>query len=138
MRACHSFCLLALFFAQPALAADDDPEVIKAEEARKHVGKKVSVTFKVKAAKHSEKRNKYYLDSEEDFRDEKNLGIQIPDSVAAKLKQSKNIVDPAEFYKGKEIRVIGKVFLEEERPYILIEEPEQIDVVETDKTQARA
>jgi hypothetical protein len=124
--------MLALLFAQPA-CAEDEPEVIKAAEARKHVGKKVSVTFLVKTAKHSEKRQKYYLDSEEDFRDEKNLGIQIPDSVAAKLKQQKNVDDPVDFYKGKEIKVQGKIFLEDERPYIRIEEPEQIDIVESDK-----
>lgn len=111
-------------------AADEPPRVIKPEEARKHVGKKCSVTFLVQRTKHSEKRKRWYLDSEEDFNDEKNLGIQIEESGAKLLREKKNVDDPATYYLKKSVRVVGKVFLEDERPYIRVDDPDQIDVVE--------
>lgn len=111
-------------------ASDDKPTVIKPEEARQHVGKKCEITFQVKKTKHAEKRKKYFLDSEEDFNDEKNLGIQIEEAVAGRLKDKKGVDDPAAYYKDKTIKVVGTVVLEDDRPYIKIEDPDQIDVVE--------
>src|SRR5437588_1591658 len=53
---------------------------------RKKVNEEVVVQMLVKATKNRlEKRGEIYLDSEEDFRDEKNLGVVITKVGAAKF-----------------------------------------------------
>src|SRR5262245_50554877 len=59
-------------------AADDSPKPLTPVEARKKVGEDVLVELTVKAAKDRlEKRGEIYLDSELDFRDEKNFAAVI-------------------------------------------------------------
>jgi hypothetical protein len=111
-----------------ATAADDKP--LTPAEAVKKVNEKVTVQMEVKAAKDRlEKRGEIYLDSEEDFRDPKNLGVVVTRAGAAKFKEA-GIDDPAGHFKGKTIRVTGTVILKEERPRIEVEDPKQIEAVE--------
>jgi hypothetical protein len=119
-------CLLLL--AAVVIGADEKPPRIKPQEARQNLGKKVEVVFEVKGSKHSLKRKTVYLDSEVDFRDEKNLGIQISEKGVSDLKQKRNVDEPSEFYRGKMIRVLGEIVIEDERPYIKVEEAEQLDL----------
>lgn len=119
-------CLLLL--ATSVMGADDKPPRIKPEEARQHVGKKVEVVFEVKGAKHSLKRKTVYLDSEADFRDEQNLGIAISERGITALKEKRGVDAPAEYYKSKTIRVVGEVAIEDERPYIKVDDAEQLDL----------
>jgi hypothetical protein len=99
-------------------------------EAIKRVNEKVVVEMLVKATKNRlEKRKEIYLDSEEDFRDPKNLGIIINVAGAAKFKEA-GIDDPAVHFKGKTIRVTGTVTKENELPRIVVEDPKQIKIVE--------
>jgi DNA/RNA endonuclease YhcR with UshA esterase domain len=112
----------------PALAGDEKP--LTPVEATKKVNEKVAVQMEVKAAKNRlEKRGEIYLDSEEDFRDEKNLGVVVTRAGAAKFKKA-GIDDPAEHFMGKIIRVSGTVLIKEERPRIEIDAPDQIKAVE--------
>jgi tRNA(Ser,Leu) C12 N-acetylase TAN1 len=61
----------------------------------KGLGKKVTVVMTVQAAKDRlEKRVEIYLDSEEDFKSEKNFAVVINRAGAAKFKES-GIADPA-------------------------------------------
>ena len=84
----------------------------------------------VKATKNRlEQRKEIYLDSEENFRDAKNLGIIINVAGAAKFKEA-GIDDPAEYFKGKTIRVTGVVTTENERFRIIVEDPKQIRIVD--------
>src|SRR5262249_24629948 len=100
-------------------------------EAIKRVNDKVLVEMLVKASKNRlKKRQEIYLDSEEDFRDPKNLGIVINLAGAAKFKEA-GIADPAEHFKGKTIRVTGTVTRENDRPRIVVDDPKQIRIVET-------
>jgi hypothetical protein len=110
-------------------AADEEPKAIKPDEARRHVGQAVSVTMLVRHAKHSEKTKRTYLDSEKDYRDEKNLGILIEDADLEKFSKA-GIEDPHAYYDGKTIRVTGKPFLEENLIFIRASAPEQITVLE--------
>lgn len=108
----------------------EDAKPLTPAEAVKKVNEKVIVQMEVKAAKNRlEKRGEIYLDSEEDFRDEKNLGVVITKAGAAKFKEA-GIDDPAEHFLGKTLRVIGTVLLKEERPRIEIDDPDQIGIVE--------
>jgi hypothetical protein len=76
-----------------------------------------------------EKRKEIYLDSEEDFRDPKNLAIVINVDGAATFKKA-GIDDPAEHFKGKTIRVNGIVTKENDRPRIVVEDAKQIRIVD--------
>jgi hypothetical protein len=110
-------------------AVGDEPKPITPVEAIKKVNEKVTVEMLVKAAKNRlEKRGEIYLDSEEDFHDEKNLGIVILKTGAAKFKDA-GVDDPAVHFKDKTIRVKGKVIMKEKRPRIEVDDPSQIEIV---------
>lgn len=123
--------LLLLVFVPGICAADDQPKPITPTEAVKQVGKpSVVIEMTVKAAKDRlGKRGIIYLDSEADFKDDKNLGVAISAEAAAKFK-NKGITDPAAHFKGKTVRVRGCVMRFEERSYLPIHDPDQITVVE--------
>src|SRR5262245_23204296 len=90
-----------------ALAAEDKP--LTPVEARKKVGEKITVEMTVQAAKDRlEKRGEVYLDSETDFRDEKNFAVVITKAGAASLKEA-GVDNPAEHFKEKKIRATGTV-----------------------------
>jgi thiosulfate/3-mercaptopyruvate sulfurtransferase len=114
-------------FVLQVTAADD--RALTPAEAIKKVNERVTVQMEVKAAKDRlEKRGEIYLDSEEDFRDPKNLGVVVTRVGAAKLKEA-GIDDPAGDFKGKTIRVTGTVILKEKRPRIEVDDARQIEVV---------
>jgi len=78
-----------------AVAAEDKPR--SPVEARKKVGEKLTVEMTVRAAKDRlAKRGEIYLDSEPDFRNEKNFAVVITRAGAASLKQA-GISNPAEY-----------------------------------------
>lgn len=129
--ACLMAALAVMASAGTLFAADDEkPIPIKPAEARKYVGKKCVVEFDVKKTKHAAKRKTYYIDSEEEFRDEKNIGIQISEPTALKLREEKKVEDVVKFYEARRIRVTGTIVLEDDLPYIKLASPDDIDVVE--------
>jgi hypothetical protein len=124
--------LAACLAAVTVRAADDakaTEKVIPAGEVHNHVGKECTAEMTVKASKNAIPRHTYYLDSEEDFHDDKNLSVVIDYDNAPKF-QKAGIDDPAEYYKGKTIRVTGKVTKEDDQVRIRVEDPKQIKVVE--------
>lgn len=113
----------------PALAADES-RPLGPVEARKQLGKEVTVKMEVKAAKDRlEKRGEIYLDSEEDFKDEKNFAVVITRKGAASLKDA-GIADPAAYFKGRTIRATGTVKQVDGVPRIEIEDAKQIAIAE--------
>jgi len=126
---------LALFFCgvlvATALPAADTEKPLTAKEARQKVGETVTVQMPVRKAKDRlEERGEIYLDSELDFRDEKNFAVVITKGGATKLKES-GISNPAEHFLGKTIRATGKVKSVEGVSRIEIEAVEQIQVVKS-------
>jgi hypothetical protein len=120
------------------LAAAEDTKPLTPAEAIRKVNEQVTVQMVVKAAKNRlEKRGEIYLDSEGDFRDKKNLGIVVTRAGAAKFEKA-GVADPAEHFKGKTIRVRGKVILAEGRPRLEVDDPKQIQIVEKDKERPRS
>jgi hypothetical protein len=120
---------LVVAAAVPQALTEDTKPLLPAEAIKK-VNEKVTVQMRVKATKNRlEKRGEIYLDSEEDFRDPKNLGVVVTRVGAAKFKEA-GIDDPAEHFKDKTIRVTGTVLLKEERMRIEVDDPRQIRVVE--------
>jgi DNA/RNA endonuclease YhcR with UshA esterase domain len=129
-----TFAFLALATIAPVLLADDkDSKPLAPAEAAKMLDKKVTIEMEVKSA--GKGKGVFFLNSEEDFKSEKNFTIFINEDVAKKFKDAK-IDDPAAEYKGKIIRVTGTVKLYKEKPEIVIEDPKQIEVVEKKKETA--
>jgi hypothetical protein len=129
---------VALAFAAVMLiagAAPDDEKatkVIAADDAQNHVGKRCTVEMTVRSSKNAAPRREYYLDSEEDFHDQNNVAVVISyDHIEAF--QKSGIDDPAEHYKGKKLRVTGKVIHENDQTRIRVEKPEQIKIVDEAK-----
>jgi len=119
-------CVLAIAWLIPT--AEDQP--LAPIEARKKIGEAITVEMTVRAAKDRlEKRGEIYLDSEEDFRDEKNFAVVITRAGAASLKDA-GINQPAAHFKDKKIRAKGTVTEVDKVPRINIEDAKQIRVVE--------
>ena len=92
--------LLACLAALSASVRADDADAkkaIDASEARNHVGETHTFKMTVQSSKNAAPRREYYLDSEEDFRDEKNLALVISYDHADLFKQA-GIDDPSEHY----------------------------------------
>jgi hypothetical protein len=124
------FGALTVLASLSVLAAEPPAKVIKAEEARKHVDQKVSVTFKVQHAKFATDPDRVYLDSEKDYKDPKNLGLLIQAGALPEFKKA-GIEKPAEHFDGKIVRATGKVFLKDDLVFIGLEKPAQIEIVKT-------
>jgi DNA/RNA endonuclease YhcR with UshA esterase domain len=117
-------------FSLPSFAAEDKEKPLAPVEARKQVGKEITVEMEVKAAKDRlEKRGEIYLDSEEDFRDEKNFAVVITKKGAESLKAA-GIDQPADHYNGKTILAKGKVSEVDGVPRIEIDDAKQITIPE--------
>jgi DNA/RNA endonuclease YhcR with UshA esterase domain len=116
--------------AIPASVADDKEKPFTPVEARKQIGKAITVEMAVKSAKNAlEKRGEIYLDSEEDFRDEKNFAVVITKAGAESL-QAAGIDDPADHFRGKTIQAKGKVTEVDGVPRIEIDDAKQIRIPE--------
>jgi hypothetical protein len=99
-------------------------------EARQKVGEKITVEMTVRAAKDRlEKRGEIYLDSETDFRDEKNFAVVITKAGAASLKEA-GIDNPAEHFKDKKVRATGTVKEVDKVPRIEIDDARQIKIAD--------
>ena len=129
---------LPLLFLAPLLvtgaSADDEKPlaVVKAADARNHIDERCTVELTVRSSKNAAPRREYYLDSEEDFHDEKNFAVVISYDHADLFKKA-GIDDAAEHYKGKSLRVTGKVIHENDQVRIRVEDPKQIKIVEAGK-----
>ncbi len=121
------FAAATILVSLPALVchAQEAGRPITPEEALKRVDQKVTVAMEVKSTGGNTAR---YLNSETDFRDNKNFAIFIPNVALAAFKQA-GIADPGEFYKGKTIIVAGTVALAQGRPQIRVENANQIKVM---------
>jgi hypothetical protein len=110
------------------VAAANADKPLTPVEARKAVGKTITVEMTVKAAKDRlEKRGEIYLDSEENFKDEKNFAVVINKEGAADLKK-KGIDDPAAHFKDQHIVATGEVKEVDGVPRIEISEAKQIAI----------
>lgn len=130
MRLSWSIGIVLIVCAGLAHANEPEkPKKITPEKARGHIGEHVVVTFTVKSAKDAKHREVYFLDSETDFNDEKNLGIRIPYALSNEF-ANENITDIANHFLNKKIRATGKIEENEGRPYLILEKAADLKVVE--------
>jgi DNA/RNA endonuclease YhcR with UshA esterase domain len=128
MRTC---AVLAVLLVAPALlrADDKDTKPLSPADAAKHVGEKCTVEMEVKSVGMSKNGGVAFLNSQEDFKDEMNFTAFLGKEAVEKLKKA-NGEDLAAHFKGKTIRVTGTVKLYRERPEIVVDDPEQIQMVD--------
>jgi hypothetical protein len=124
-----TMALAVVIFIAGASLDDEKAKVVAAADARNHVDERCTVEMTVRSSKNAAPRMEYYLDSEEDFRDEKNFAVVISYDHAELFKKA-GIDDPAEYYLGKKLRVTGKVIHENDQTRIRVENPEQIKIVD--------
>src|SRR5262245_7139064 len=97
------------FIAFAAGVAAAEEKSLGPVEARKKVGKEITVKMEVKTAKDRlEERGEIYLDAEDDFKSEKNFAVVITREGAKSLRGA-GITDPAEHFRGKTIQARGEV-----------------------------
>jgi len=109
-----------------ATTAASGEDLDLAAEARKHLDKPWTVEFKVANVGANKSKSMYYLNSSKDFRDEKNFPVVL--NVKTLGADLKKLGDPQKVYLNKKIKVTGKVTLFNDRPQILIEKLEQIQI----------
>jgi hypothetical protein len=97
-------------------------------EAITKVNESVTVEMLVQRTKCCTGSRRVFLDSEADHRDPKNLGVVVTEVGRAKLTEA-GIDDPAAHFDTKTIRVRGVVIHKENRPYIEVNGPSQIEIV---------
>lgn len=121
--------LPVVLLSLPSLAAEA-PKPLAPTEARKQVGKEITVRMAVKATKDRlEKRGEIYLDAEEDFKDEKNFAVVITKKGAESLNNA-GIADPADHFKSKTIQAKGTVKEVDSVPRIEIDDASQITIAD--------
>jgi DNA/RNA endonuclease YhcR with UshA esterase domain len=125
----YAVIMLTLVLTGGLLLADDKGQKpVTPAEAAKMIDKQCTVEMKVQSTGKS--RTLVFLNSEENYRDEKNFTVVIFEKGLEGLKKNK-IDDPTTHYKGKTVRVTGTVTLYNKKPQIKVEDAEQIQVVET-------
>jgi hypothetical protein len=98
--------------------------------ALKHKGKEWTVVMPVLSTGMTRDRSRVFLNSEKDFRSERNLTIVLDvKSLASDLKAA-GIKDIRKHFAGKKIEVKGTVTLFKESPQIEISKLEQVKVLE--------
>jgi hypothetical protein len=115
---------------------EDDPKpatkVIPAAEAKDHLDKAGLFEMTVELSKNADQRKEYYLDSENDFHDPKNLAVVISyDDIEAFKKAG--IDDPSKHYLNKKIHVQGIPRKEAQQIRIRISDPKHITIIEAKK-----
>ena len=99
-----------------------------AEEAINRVNEAVTVEMLVQRTKSCTGSRQVFLDSEANHRDPKNLGVIVTETGRTKFTEA-GIDDPTAQFNGKTIRVRGVVIRKENRPYIEVNDPGQIEMV---------
>jgi len=120
----------ALSCVRLASADEPSPKPLTPIEARKKVGEQIVMEMVVKKAKDRlDNRGEIYLDSELDFRDEKNFATVINRGGAIGF-QNQGVKDFEEHFRGKTIRVKGAVTVVDDVPRIEVSDFEQVEIIE--------
>ena len=107
--------------------AEDEPKLVTPAEAAAKINETVRLEMKINSA--SLRNGMCFLNSEEDFKSDKNFTIFLSKEVVAKFKEAM-IDDPAVHFKGKTVIIQGKVTIFREHPQIALDKPESIKELE--------
>jgi hypothetical protein len=97
-------------------------------EAIDRINESVTVEMLVRRTKCCTGSRQVFLDSEANHHDPNNLGVVITENGRGRFSEA-GIAEPATHFQGKTIRVRGVVIRRENRPYIDVNDPIQIELV---------
>jgi DNA/RNA endonuclease YhcR with UshA esterase domain len=121
---------LLLLVLSANLWAADEPKRIAPEEAAKHVDTDCLVEMKVRAVGMAKSGDVYFLNSQSDFRSEKNFTVLVGKSAIAQLKKA-GVMDVKEHFLDRTIQVRGTVKLYKNRPEIVVNDADrQLKILE--------
>ncbi len=101
-----------------------------AAEAQAHLGKPWAVEFVVRSTGASKARSRVFLNSEKDFRSERNLTVVLDLKALEKELRDAGIADATRHYLNKKIKVTGTVSEYRDSPQIEVKALSQIRIVE--------
>jgi len=101
---------------------------MNAIEAINRINEAVTVEMLVQRTKCCTKFKQAFLDSEANHHDPNNLGVVVTENGMTKFGEA-GIDDPTGHFKGQKIRVHGVVIRKDDRPYIEVNDPSQIELV---------
>jgi len=110
----------------PPRQATQGGKTLSTEEASKKVGETVTVEMEVKRTGATRDGNLIFLNSLNDIRDKTNFTIVLDKAYQDRAAEIKN---PRDYFKGKTVRVTGKVDTFREAAQIRVTDPKQIKVV---------
>jgi len=111
-------------------------KVIKPEEAKEHDGKEVTVEFSVAASFEAADKGVCFLNSVKDRDDPKQFTAFINHDALLKFRQDSKTAKPADYFKGKKIRVSGTIKPYQGRYEVEVTSPQQIKIVTEEKSAA--
>ena len=103
--------------------------VVDASTAADHVGEECVVEMVVRAARLLEDKQMCFLNTREDRREADNFTVVIFRGGLARFREA-DIENPADHFRDRTIRVRGVVAEHKGQPQIVVEDPEQIELVE--------
>lgn len=98
-----------------------------AEVVKKHVGKEITVEMTVNAT--GAGRTLTFLNSAVDRGSDENFTVVLPSTTVEAFKKA-GIDAPRDHFKGKRVKVTGKLSLFNDKPQIRVEDPKQIEIVD--------
>jgi hypothetical protein len=104
-------------------------EAISPVEALQRLNEPVTVEMHIKRTKCCTCSSQFFLDCEDNKHHPKNLGLIITTAGVTEFKKT-GIDDPANHFQDRTIRVRGVVILKEGLPYIEVDNPNHIEIVE--------
>ena len=112
------------------------PKVIRPEDAKEFDGKEVTVEFKVAASFEATDKGVCFLNSLKERDDPKQFTVFINHDALLKFRQDSKAAKPADYFKGKKIRVSGTIKPYQSRYEIEVASPDQIKIVTEEKSAA--
>lgn len=117
------FLVLGLFYQTNGATSE---KALSPSDASKKIGEKIVVEFVVGSTGGN---NNFYINTEKDFMDPKNLTIILPKPSKLKFMKTQKIEDLDKYFEGKTVRISGTVKLFEGKPRIQVDEPSQITIL---------
>ena len=98
--------------------------------AKKHVGEEFTVEFIARSTGSSKNKDFIFVNNEEDFRDADNLTIVLDAKALDEDFHREHIDEPLKYFVGKKLRVRGTVHLRQDKPQILVNDWDQIELLD--------
>lgn len=121
----------------PLLAQKEEEAVkVAADKAIDHVGETVVVEFTVHSGKKADTSERYYLDSEKDYKSPTNVAVVIPFEAAEAFEKA-GVKDILAHFLEKKVRVTGKVTRSSDQTRIFVTDPKKIELIAAEPAAAK-